>query len=84
MHMHPVFCAIGKRGETRASMDPDDFTAGFAVWSGTSFAAPVFAGQLAEALLADKEHPAPGTSPGDRVHRGRSVLGKQPSVRARP
>ena len=41
----------------RASIDPDDFRGGFAVWSGTSFAAPVLAGQLAsemcEPLAAD-------------------------------
>ncbi|GMA22743.1 hypothetical protein GCM10025864_05020 [Luteimicrobium album] len=35
----------------RESIDPDDFRGGFALWSGTSFAAPVLAGQLADALL---------------------------------
>ncbi|MGC5167698.1 S8 family peptidase [Luteimicrobium sp. DT211] len=35
----------------RESVDPDDFRGGFALWSGTSFAAPVLAGQLAQALL---------------------------------
>ena len=35
------------RGELRTSLDLDDFSSGFGVWSGTSFAAPVFAGQLA-------------------------------------
>lgn len=34
------------------SLDTDDFTGGFALWSGTSFAAPVLAGDLAGALLA--------------------------------
>jgi subtilisin family serine protease len=37
-------------GHERAAIDPDDFTGGFAVWSGTSFAAPVLAGRLAAAL----------------------------------
>jgi subtilisin family serine protease len=36
-------------------MDPDDFTrrsdGGFGTWSGTSFAAPIVAGQIAQALL---------------------------------
>jgi subtilisin family serine protease len=40
----------------RATIDPDDFTCagngGFGTWSGTSFAAPVLAGELAQAQLA--------------------------------
>jgi subtilisin family serine protease len=35
----------------RATVDPDDFSRGFAVWSGTSFAAPLFAGEIAAELL---------------------------------
>jgi subtilisin family serine protease len=35
----------------RESVDPDDFTGGFATWSGTSFASPVLAGELAQNLL---------------------------------
>jgi subtilisin family serine protease len=35
----------------RESLDPDDFSSGFAVWSGTSFSAPIAAGELAEALM---------------------------------
>ncbi|HEY2672812.1 MAG TPA: S8 family serine peptidase [Rugosimonospora sp.] len=36
----------------RESLDPDDFRAGFALWSGTSFAAPVAAAMLANLILA--------------------------------
>ena len=36
----------------RCGLDPDDFTSGFAVWHGTSFAAPVFAAELCNALIA--------------------------------
>jgi subtilisin family serine protease len=34
----------------RESIDPDDFSSQFALWSGTSFAAPLFAGRLAARL----------------------------------
>lgn len=35
---------------TRESIDPDDYSGGFAVWSGTSFAAPLLGGRLAKHL----------------------------------
>jgi subtilisin family serine protease len=38
-------------GVVRSTIDPDDFSAGFGTWSGTSFAAPILAGELAQALL---------------------------------
>lgn len=40
--------------DVRATLDPDDFAGGFGVWSGTSFAAPVLAGQIAARIV---EHP---------------------------
>lgn len=40
------------RPQDRATIDLDDYSSGFGVWSGTSFAAPVLAGQLAQALVA--------------------------------
>ncbi|GAA4736398.1 S8 family serine peptidase [Isoptericola chiayiensis] len=36
----------------RATVDPDDFTGGYATWSGTSFAAPYLAAEVAQALLS--------------------------------
>ncbi|MEV7037362.1 S8 family serine peptidase [Amycolatopsis sp. NPDC051061] len=35
----------------RNSFDPDDYSAGFAVWDGTSFAAPLAAAEIAKALF---------------------------------
>lgn len=35
----------------REALDPDDFSDGFAVWSGTSFSAPLVAAHLARELL---------------------------------
>jgi subtilisin family serine protease len=40
-------------GQNRSTIDPDNFGAGFGTWSGTSFAAPVLAGQLAQTLVGD-------------------------------
>ncbi len=35
----------------RESLDPDDYSGGFALWSGTSFSAPLVAADIAKALL---------------------------------
>jgi subtilisin family serine protease len=36
----------------REALDPDDYSGGFAVWSGTSFSAPLLAAHIASSLLA--------------------------------
>ncbi|MFD6177923.1 MULTISPECIES: S8 family peptidase [unclassified Isoptericola] len=36
----------------RSTIDPEGFQSGFATWSGTSFSAPVLAGEIARELLA--------------------------------
>ncbi len=55
-------------GRPRASIDPDDYSSGFGVWSGTSFAAPLLAGRLAAALLEEAEVPR------DPVQRARHLV----------
>ncbi len=45
-----VIAGTAPRPPDRATIDLDDYTSGFGVWSGTSFAAPVLAGQLAHAI----------------------------------
>ena len=76
--LEPVNQVVNHRGESRTSLDPDDFSSGFGVWSGTSFAAPVFAGQLARELLAA----APPADLASRVARTRELLERMPGRRA--
>jgi subtilisin family serine protease len=47
--LQPVARAVAF-GRVRENIDPDDFRGGFGVWSGTSFAAPLMAGRLAQRL----------------------------------
>ncbi len=44
----------GPGGRPRGTIDPDQFSSGFATWSGTSFAAPVLAGTYLAALVQEK------------------------------
>jgi Subtilase family len=44
----------------REALDPDDYSAGFAVWSGTSFSAPYAAAQIARTLLEGAAKPGAG------------------------
>ncbi|MTD16795.1 S8 family serine peptidase [Nakamurella sp. YIM 132087] len=43
---------VDEDGRRRGTIDPDDYSSGFATWSGTSFAAPVLAGRYLAALAA--------------------------------
>jgi hypothetical protein len=47
---NPELGPVDRERPPGESVDPDDFTGGFARWSGTSFAAAVIAGRLADAL----------------------------------
>jgi len=57
-------------GREREAIDPDDFSGGFAVWSGTSFAAPLLAGRLASHLLPDMPAKDQSDPPADALVRG--------------
>ncbi|GAB4084388.1 hypothetical protein GCM10028784_10180 [Myceligenerans cantabricum] len=52
----PLESTLVGEDPVRETADPDDYTGGFASWSGTSFAAPVLAGELAQELLDRRRH----------------------------
>ena len=54
-------CRPATRGPaSREALDPDDYSGGCAVWSGTSFSAPLLAAHFVRALLAGPADPASG------------------------
>jgi subtilisin family serine protease len=54
----------------RETIDPDNFHSGFGTWSGTSFAAPILAAELAQCLLDGGCGPLDAPGPADTVGRG--------------
>ncbi|WP_109508601.1 S8 family peptidase [Nocardioides speluncae] len=61
-------------GRRRSTIDPDDYRCGFAVWSGTSFAAPTVAGRLADELLRGDDGGLQADDVPAAVERARRVL----------
>jgi subtilisin family serine protease len=74
----------GQWPQGREALDPDDFCAGFAIWSGTSFSAPYAAALVVRSLLAGAELggaglrlDAPGTAA--KCQRAVAACGNLPS-----
>jgi hypothetical protein len=59
----------------RATIDPDNFHSGFGTWSGTSFAAPVLAGDLAQCLVEGKCGPPDPVDPASALSRAWTAIG---------
>jgi serine protease len=55
----------------RGTPDPDDYSSGFAVWNGSSFASPTCAGQVARLLCDTESH----SDPAQRVELAAKVVG---------
>ncbi|HEV2885847.1 MAG TPA: S8/S53 family peptidase, partial [Jatrophihabitans sp.] len=52
--LQPIAAVQLNGGGLRSTIDPDNFHGGFATWSGTSFAAPILAAELAKYLWETK------------------------------
>ena len=72
--LQPTARVKGRDDRRRETIDPDDFSGGFALWSGTSFAAPVIAGKLAAKLLMDRDESADPSVLGDPQRARADVL----------
>jgi subtilisin family serine protease len=58
----------------REALDPDDYSGGFALWSGTSFSAPLVAAHITRSLLDGAADPALGLGlPGPQAATGRAL-----------
>jgi serine protease len=67
--------AHGPVHPSRGTPDVDDFSGGFGLWSGTSFSAPRFAGELAR-RMARGSRTGPRVSADDRSAKARALVDK--------
>jgi hypothetical protein len=67
----------------RESIDPDDFTGGFALWSGTSFAAPTMAGRIAAKMLPYLPPKGKPESRTEKVERGWKAVAQAAKISPR-
>jgi len=73
-----------RANNVRSTIDPDDFTSGFGVWSGTSFAAPILAGELAQYLTVYRLLARDDVDPRHAVDRGWEAISNRVPDLLRP
>ena len=61
--LNPALTLTGSGPGPRAGVDFDDFRSGFALWSGTSFASPWIAGEIAAEVVRGRAAPTVSGSP---------------------
>lgn len=64
----------------RSTIDPDNFSSGFGLWSGTSFAAPVLAGKIAQSLVDGDCGPIDPVDPAAMLDRAWSAISQHTPV----
>jgi subtilisin family serine protease len=68
----------------RSTIDPDDYSSGFGVWSGTSFSAPILAGEVAQYLHENHLLDADDVDPDRAVDRGWQAISDRVPELVRP
>jgi len=66
----------------RATVDFDDFSSGFAIWSGTSFAAPWIAGEIAAQIVHPDAEGTTTATPDGKDATPRSILAARTVIAA--
>jgi serine protease len=82
--LNPVLSVEGFGPGPRSGVDFDDFRSGFAVWSGTSFAAPWVVGDIAAEVVAGKKAPTVTGSPSRALAASTQVVARAQAVRFGP
>jgi subtilisin family serine protease len=73
--LRPVLAQPAAHDPARGTCDPDDFSCGFGLWSGTSFAAPAYAGDVAAALVrCDHDEDADVSARLDVLAKARAIV----------
>ncbi|MFL6079221.1 MAG: S8 family serine peptidase [Ornithinibacter sp.] len=74
--LNPPITVEGFGPGTRAGIDFDDFRSGFAVWSGTSFASPWIAGEIAAEIVKQGSRQSSGAGPSRARRASTAVVAK--------